>query len=78
MRVRLRHAALALLGASVASSAGCYERVVRTRHGDVVSEVSKPDFDEKPGALDELMWGPVPAGQDPETYYRKKKQLMAK
>ncbi len=57
--------------------ASCYEKVVRVKSAGQTRQVSKPDFDETPGALDELMWGPVPKGQDPATYYRKKNQLLA-
>ncbi len=56
---------------------GCYEKVVRVKSGSQTREVSKQDFDEQPSPLDELMWGPVPKGQDPATYYRKKKQFLA-
>ncbi len=61
----------------IALLCGCYEKVIRVKTGDQTTEVADPDFNEQPGALDELMWGPVPKGQDPATYYRKKKQLLA-
>ena len=71
-----------VIGAALAvvalwTTQGCYERVVQTRHGNLVSEVNKRDFDEKQGPLDEVMWGPVPDGQDPEAFYRKKKRLLS-
>ncbi|MSR29313.1 MAG: hypothetical protein EXS03_07055 [Phycisphaerales bacterium] len=72
-----RIAALLAGTVCVAGILGCYEKVIRTTQGDVTTQVNKPDFDEKQGALDEVLWGPVPAGQDPEAYYRKKKRLMA-
>ena len=56
---------------------GCYEKVVRVKSNGSTTEIADPDFNEKPGGLDELMWGPVPKGQDAATYYRKKKQLIA-
>ena len=56
---------------------GCYEKVVRVKSNGATTEVSDPNFNEKTGGLDELMWGPVPKGQDAATYYRKKKQLLA-
>lgn len=69
--------ALAGLASLALTQAGCYEKVIRVKQGPTTTEVAKPDFDEQPGALDELMWGPVPAGQDPAKYYAKKKRLMA-
>lgn len=56
---------------------GCYERVIRTKQGSNTTEVAQPDFKEEPGAWDELMWGPVPKGQDPAAYYAKKKRMLA-
>ncbi len=70
-----RRSATVALATTALVLGGCYERVIRTKQGAVTTEVAKPDFDEKQGALDELMWGPVPKGQDPETYYRKKKRI---
>ncbi|MSQ90786.1 MAG: hypothetical protein EXS01_05250 [Phycisphaerales bacterium] len=62
---------------TLALTGGCYEKVIRVKTGDRTTEVADPDFNEQPSALDEVMWGPVPKGQDPATYYRKKKQLLA-
>lgn len=62
---------------AITALTGCYEKVIRVKTGDQTTQVADPDFNEQPGALDELMWGPVPKGQDPTTYYRKKKQLLA-
>jgi len=76
--VNTRHRFTAtLLIATALVMCGCYERVIRIKTGAQTTEVAAPDFNEEPGALDELMWGPVPKGQDPAAYYRKKKQLMA-
>lgn len=69
--------AVAILFGTMTILWGCYERVVRVKTGNQTTEVAAPDFNEEPGALDELMWGPVPKGQDPATYYRKKKQFLA-
>lgn len=60
---------------TIAALASCYQKVVKTKQGDLTTQVSEPDFNEKQGFLDELMWGPVPKGQDPDAYYRKKKQF---
>ena len=60
---------------AIMATGGCYQKVVRTKQGDVTTQVSEPNFNEKQGPFDELMWGPVPQGQDPDAYYRKKKQL---
>ncbi|MDA0214360.1 MAG: hypothetical protein O2875_03245 [Planctomycetota bacterium] len=62
---------------AIGGSVACYEKVIRVKSNGTTTEVSDPDFNEKPGGLDELMWGPVPKGQDAATYYRKKKQLLA-
>lgn len=75
MKQRALTAALCILGTTGAS--GCYQKVIRVKAGDRTTEVAEPDFNEKTTELDEVMWGPVPKGKDPETYYRKKKQLLA-
>ncbi len=62
---------------SIGGSVACYEKVVRVNSNGSTVEVADPDFNEKPGGLDQLMWGPAPKGQDAATYYRKKKQLLA-
>jgi hypothetical protein len=71
---RLALAALAL--AAVPALPGCYERVVRV--SDPRSRMSsyEPNVKDSHNAIDEAMYGPVPKGQDPDLYYRSKKQLM--
>ena len=69
----------ALVAASLAAAAslpGCYERVVKV--SDPRSRMSsyQPNVKDDHNAIDEAMYGPVPKGQDPETYYRSKKQLL--
>lgn len=73
-RLRLRSLCI---GLCVFGLTGCYEKVIRVKSGGQTTEIADPDFNEKHNGLDEFMWGPVPKGQDPETYYRKKKQLLA-
>ncbi len=75
MRQRAPAAACCLVASALLG--GCYEKVIRVKTGDRTTEVADPDFNESSTALDEVMWGPVPKGHDPATYYRKKKQLLA-
>ena len=71
----------ALAAAAALASAvllqGCYERVVKV--SDPRSRMSsyQPNVKDDHHAIDEAMYGPVPKGQDPDTYYRSKKQLLA-
>ncbi len=70
--------ALAAIGlAAVACTSGCYERVVKV--SDPRSRMSsyQPNVTDDHNAIDEAMYGPVPKGQDPDTYYRSKKQLLS-
>ena len=62
--------------AAVVGLAGCYERVVKV--SDPRSRMSsyQPNVNDGHNAIDEAMYGPVPKGQDPDTYYRSKKQLL--
>jgi hypothetical protein len=72
----MRAASLALALAAAATLAGCYERVVKV--SDPRSRMSsyQPNVKDDHNAIDEAMYGPVPKGQDPDLYYRSKKQLM--
>lgn len=72
-----RAAAIAASLAAVAILPGCYERVVKV--SDPRSRMSsyEPNVKDDHNAVDEAMYGPVPKGQDPDTYYRSKKQLLS-
>lgn len=71
-----RAAIIAAAVAAAASASGCYERVVKV--SDPRSRMSsyQPNVKDSHNAIDEAMYGPVPKGQDPDTYYRSKKQLL--
>lgn len=69
-------AAVAASLAAAMGLPGCYERVVKV--SDPRSRMSsyQPNVKDDHNAIDEAMYGPVPKGQDPDTYYRSKKQLL--
>ncbi len=71
-----RAALLGLALFAAVSASGCYERVVKV--SDPRSRMSsyQPNVKDDHNAIDEAMYGPVPKGQDPDTYYRSKKQLL--
>ncbi|MSQ90830.1 MAG: hypothetical protein EXS01_05490 [Phycisphaerales bacterium] len=61
-------------GLCVIAMTGCYQKTIRVKRGGESTKVADPDFNDEPTVIDELMWGPVPKGQDPGAYYRKKNQ----
>ncbi|MSR45264.1 MAG: hypothetical protein EXS15_07940 [Phycisphaerales bacterium] len=66
-----------ICAACAVALAGCYEKTIRVKNGATSRNVSEPDFNDQPTFMDEMMWGPVPKGQDPAAYYRKKNQPLS-
>ncbi len=77
MRSRSAHSIAAAIAILALPVAACTEKVVRTKSSLGSKQVSDSDFQEQPSGLDEVLYGPVPKGQDPAEYYRRKKQLFA-
>jgi hypothetical protein len=73
----MRATAAVMATTMIATLAGCYERVVKV--SDPRSRMSsyEPNVKDDHNAIDEAMYGPVPKGQDPDAYYRSKKQLLS-